>query len=281
MSPIWQVAREDYVEAARAKETLTALRANDPVLTLREALREALAVEDYSAASEAQAALRRLRRARPSLLWRDELCVLAAGGRALWLAPGQAGAGASRLLYEAPRGATLQQPTWSADAELIACAEIVPGGASRVIVLRAADGSQVASATTPPVFFIYWAPDGSAVTYLHAARGAAPSLRSRDERLVVRALAAAAPARRIWRHGRHWWRSVGAALGCGETAGDAGAGSGAAAGPHRDGWPLHQALRSDPIDPGTRKPDGPQQSKAAFSISTDSAGADDGAQGLA
>ncbi|KAL1520659.1 hypothetical protein AB1Y20_022231 [Prymnesium parvum] len=157
------VGAEDYAEASRRKAALAALRAADPVWSLRAALRAAVAQQDFGAAARCHAALRRLRAARPRLLWRDALLVLRAG-RELWCHPD---GGRGTLLYAAPAGSALSQPTWSPDGEMIGCAER-GRGTSRVVVLRADDGGELASAPTPPAFYLAWTPDAAELTFLHA-----------------------------------------------------------------------------------------------------------------
>ena len=177
---------EDYATAGRLKEELKAHRAADPVYTLREQLAQAVKREDFSAAQELQSQLDLLREARPGLLWRNEVLVLTAGGKALSLVSGDGGPDATpRTIYAARPGALLQQPCWSPCGERIAVSEVVPSSdTSRVLVLSARDGSEVASAPTPPVFFLYYAPSGDVVTFLHAE----PNLRAGSPTLVMGAL---------------------------------------------------------------------------------------------
>ena len=153
--------------------------------TLRDELSRALAREAYADAAAAQAELTRLRAARPQLLWRDELLILSAGGKELHLVSDAAGAPRTRLLYAAPTGALLQQPIWSPDGERVAVSEVVPSGStSRVVVLSARDGAEVASAPTPPIFFLYFGPANDVLTFLHPE----PNLRVDGPSLVLGAL---------------------------------------------------------------------------------------------
>ena len=70
------VSMEDYDAASRAQEQLTALRAADPLRSLRRQQAAAVSSEQYEEAASVQAALKRLRLARPRLLWRDEIAAL-------------------------------------------------------------------------------------------------------------------------------------------------------------------------------------------------------------
>ena len=88
-----------------------------------------------------------------------------------------------RARYTARPGAILQQPC----CRRAAC-RCERGGAkrstSRVVVLSARDGSEVASAPTPPVFFVYYSPADDVVTFLHAE----PNLKAGSPTLVLGAL---------------------------------------------------------------------------------------------
>jgi len=170
------VAKEDYAAAARLSAELKAQRSADPLYTLRGELAKAIAVEDFSAASALQSQLKRLRETRPGLLWRNELLVLTAGGQSLVLLSGDGDPDAPpRVLYTARSGTTLQQPCWSPCGDRVAVSEVDPSGnRSRVLVVSASDGAELASAPTPPVFFIYYSPAGDVVTFLHAEPNLAP-----------------------------------------------------------------------------------------------------------
>ena len=157
------VAAEDYAEASRLKALVAALRDADPLWTLRAELQSAVRAQDFALAARCKAALRRLRVARPRLLWRDSLLVLRSG-RELWVYTDR---GRGKLLYRSPRGSAIATPTWSPDGEYVAAAE-AGGGRARVVVFSVEDGSEVASAPTPPVFFMAWSPDGAHITFLHA-----------------------------------------------------------------------------------------------------------------
>ena len=193
------VAREDYSTAKVLKQQLEALRAADPIYVLRKKLNDALAAEDYAAALSAKAALSRLRVERDGLLWRDEVVVLASGGTALHVVDPR-GVGTSehdsRQLYTPPSGYVLAMPTWSPDGESIALSEVSMSPSttapSRVIVVSARDGTILSSAPTPPVFFIYWSPDGNFVTFLHAE----PNANAGGPPIVLGALDVSAKAAR-------------------------------------------------------------------------------------
>ena len=163
------VAREDYISAAALKLSLAELRAADPVFTLRTALKNALDSEDYNLAQAMQTTLAKLRAQRPSLLWRDEMLVLASSGRALHILDAH---GASRLVYAAPDAGVLRVPAWAPDGEAVAVSEVFvgPDGSrkSRVVVVSASDGTVRATCETPqPVFYLAWVPSSGTVTFLH------------------------------------------------------------------------------------------------------------------
>ena len=180
------VAKEDYAAASRLSAELKAHRAADPIYTLREKLTKAIKSQDFSTAKQLQFELEQLRISRPGLLWRNELLLLTAGGKTLELISGDGTPDAApRVLYRARAGAILQAPCWSPCGERVAVSEVVPSGdTSRVVVLSARDGSEVASAPTPPVFFIYYSPAGDVVTFLHAE----PNLTPGNPTLVLGAL---------------------------------------------------------------------------------------------
>lgn len=160
------VSREDYAAAATLKSQLENQRAADPVHKLRVEMAKAIKKEEFDQAATIQAELSRLRVARPGVLWRDEILVLASGGKALHLlsADGQA----ARTLYSAPVGAMLQQPVFSLDGERVAVAEVyASSSSSRVLVLSTRDGTEIASAPTPPVFFLYFSPAEDVLLFLH------------------------------------------------------------------------------------------------------------------
>jgi len=142
--------------------------------------------EDFSAAKDFQQQLRVLRATRPGLLWRNEVLVLTTGGDSLALVAGDGNPDAMpRTLYTARPGTRLQQPCWSPCGERIAVSEVDPSGdTSRVVVLSARDGSEVASAPTPPVFFVYYSPAGDCVTFLHPE----PNYKAGGPTLVLGAL---------------------------------------------------------------------------------------------
>lgn len=180
------VKLEDYAAAGRLSADLKAYRAADPIFTLREQLAAAIQAEDFAAAKEVQSQLNLLRATRPGLLWRNELLVLTAGGKSLVLVSGDGSSDAQpRTLYSAPPGAILQQPCWSPCGERVAVSEVVPSGSSsRVVVFSARDGRELASAPTPPAFFVYYSPAGDLVTFLHAE----PNLKAGSPTLVLGAL---------------------------------------------------------------------------------------------
>ena len=169
------VSREDYAAAGKLAAELKEYRSADPLYTLRGALTSAVKSEDFSAAQEIQSQLQLLKETRPGLLWRNEVLLLTSGGKALVLLAGDGSTTKPRTLYEARPGAILQQPCWSPCGERVAVSEVDPrGDSSRVLVLSARDGTEVASAPTQPAFFVYYSPSGEFVTFLHAQPNLTP-----------------------------------------------------------------------------------------------------------
>ena len=194
---------EDYDAASQAQERLTALRAADPLRSLRRQRAAAVAAEQYDEAATVQAALKRLRLARPRLLWRDEIAALSRGGKSL-LAIRWDDKGKPRVrTLLAPRdGYSFTQISWAPDGEALAVAEVPLTYSDRDarVLLLPTDGSRAARsfAVPEPVFFMYWTPDAEALTFLHADRASASS---GGPPLVLGAIDAASGATTLMRRG--------------------------------------------------------------------------------